>query len=325
MAGISGVSQTSSQQGVSGSKGTAKSGANGSEFGAFLSSILKGDSANKVNEEDLFSAVVQERVKKLKGDEGLKKFQEALTEATNASRKPNGYVPIEDTTKVALIKCRESGLLTAEETDTIYSQSFAAAQLDDNKEALFDSIGGGDDPSVAVALLEQALLGARVVMDGFDSGSGAAPSRSVDEASAGKFSGSSQPSSSTGSAGFLYKPNSDSDGKLVVLLPSKLSGLIEGVKIYDPAGDLLESGRYSGNGNGGRDHYRFSKPGGDYPDGLTVEVTLSTKEKLKYVISESSQRDEDTKSSNGSTGTSGGPSGGTGGGSKSPDNSPNSL
>lgn len=297
MVGINGVSQTSSQQGVTTSQQGSASGASGSDFQAFLSSVLKGDSANKVNEEELFSAIVQERIKKLKGEDGLKKFQEALTETKTSLRKPNGFVPIEDATKTALIKCRDSGLLTTEETDSVYSQSFAAAQLDDNKEALFDSIGGGDDPSVAMALLEQALLGARVVMDGFDSGSASAPTRSVEEASAGKFGRSSPPPSTSGTAGFLYKPNADTDGKLVVLLPSKFAGMIEGVKIYDPAGNLLESGRYSGNGNGGRDHYRFSKPGGDYPDGLTVEVTLSSKEKLRYTIDESSQRNEDTKSS----------------------------
>jgi hypothetical protein len=68
--------------------------------------------------------------------------------------------------------------------------------------------------------------------------------------------------------------------------------MIAGVKIYDPAGNLLETGRYTGNGNGGRDHFRFKKTGADYPDGLFVQATLTTGDTVLYRIGETSKRTE---------------------------------
>ena len=97
-------------------------------------------------------------------------------------------------------------------------------------------------------------------------------------------------SSELASTGFLFKPISDSDGKLAILLPPKLAGMVAGVRLIGPSGEVLESGRFSGNGNGGRDHYRFSRPGASYPDGLTVELTLKTNELIRYVIDETSER-----------------------------------
>lgn len=55
-------------------------------------------------------------------------------------------------------------------------------------------------------------------------------------------------------AEFLWKPISDSTGKLAVLVPAG----------GGPVTVNGERGSYGGNGNGGRDHYRFSKPGGAY-------------------------------------------------------------
>lgn len=284
--------QTPSQQGVTASSTTPAQAPASSEFNSFLQGVLKPDSANKVNEEDLFSALVQERVKHAKGDEALKKFQETLTQTKDSMRKPDGYVPVEDATKAALVKARETGLFTKEETDQIYSESFAAAQLDGNKEVLFDGRGGGNDPTIAVALMEQALLSSGASTESFNNGSVKATVRSVEEASTGKMALAGQHSEGGGSVGFLFKPLSDNSSKLVVLLPSKLAGMVAGVKIYDPAGNLLENGRHTGNGNGGRDHYRFKKSGGDYPDGLLVEATLTTGDKVIYRIGETSKRTE---------------------------------
>jgi hypothetical protein len=287
------LSQTLSQQGVTSSSSTPAQAPASTEFTGFLTSVLTPDSANKVNEEDLFSAIVQERVKNAKGDETLKKFQETLTQTKDSMKKPDGYVPVEDATKAALIKAREAGILSKEEVEKIYSESFAAAQLDDNKEILFDGRGGGSDPTIAVAAMEQALLLSGGMIEKFNDGSLKATIRSVEEASNGKMATlPGQHSESGGSGGFLYKPESDTTGKLVVLMPSKLAGMIAGVKIYDPAGNLLESGRYTGNGNGGRDHYRFKKTGSAYPDGLFVEATLSTGDRVTYRIGETSKRTE---------------------------------
>jgi hypothetical protein len=285
--------QTSSQQGVTPPSSTPIQKPVDSEFSTFLKGVLTPDSANKVSEEDLFSALVQQRIKNAKGDETLKKFQETLTQTKESMKKEGGYVPVEDATKAALIKSRDAGLISKEETDKIYSESFAAAQLDDNKEVLYDGQGGGSDPTIAVALLEQAMAGAFTMTEQFDDGSLTATIRSVEESSNGKMADiAGGHSESGGSGGFLFKPQSDNNGKLVVLMPSKLAGMIQGVKLYDPAGNLIESGRYTGNGNGGRDHYRFKRTGGDYPDGLFVEASLSTGDKVYYRIPETSKRTE---------------------------------
>jgi hypothetical protein len=269
----------------------------GTEFDTTLKSLIRPDGANKVSEEDLFSALVQERIKKEKGDETLQEFQTMLQQKQDAMRKPDGFVPVEDSTKAALIQLRDSGKLTEAEADTLYSKAFAGAQLDDNKEALFDNRGGAEDSSIAVATLEQALLSSRVQMEKYDSGELEVTMRSVSEASAGKNAAKSSGSGSAavGSAGFLWKPISESDSKLVVLLPPSFTGLVESARLLGPNGDEIESGRYRGSGNGGREHFRFSQPGGNYPQGVVVEALLKNGEKVLFKITDPSQRTENVE------------------------------
>lgn len=76
--------------------------------------------------------------------------------------------------------------------------------------------------------------------------------------------------------GFVWKPHSDSDGKLVIVLPSQLSGRAVKVEILSPNGNtVLSTGRYTGIANGFRPHFRFDKPGGAFPDNAIVKVTLA--------------------------------------------------
>jgi hypothetical protein len=269
------------------------------EFDATLKSLLSSDPAKKVSEEELFSGLVQERIKKTKGDEALKEFQKVLEESKASHKKADGFIAHEDATKEALKAFQAAGKLTQEETDSIYSQAFAAAQLDDNKEVLFDDRGGPNDPTMAVAAMEQALLLSKALIQKFDAGTEKAPVRSVTEPAVGKGVHGGGGTSEAGSAGFLFKPVSDSDGKLAVLLPSQLAGLVKGVTLVGPNGEIIEKGRYTGNGNGGRDHFRFSKTGGSYPDGLTVQVTMMNDEIVRYIIQETSERNENLSQDSG--------------------------
>ncbi len=265
------------------------------EFDTTLKALLGSDSASKVSEEEVFSALIQERIGKMKGEESLSAFKGFLAESKERLRKPDGFIPIEDATKDALRRFRDAGKISAEEADSAYSQAFAGAQLDANKNALYDNRGGPGDSTMAVAAMEEALLSSRTQFAAFDDGSATAEGRSLDEASAGKVApslDSSGSSSEISSGGFLFKPVSDSDGRLAILLPPKLAGLVSGVRLIGPNGKEIEAGRFSGNGNGGRDHYRFSRAGGEYPDGLRVEVTLKTNELIRYFIKETSQRNE---------------------------------
>ena len=309
------ASSSSSPTGISEGSGT--------EFDKTLKALLVADQANKVSEEDVFSALVQERIGKSKGQDALKGFQDLLGKSKDALKKADGFIPVEDATKDALRKFRDSGAISKEEADSIYSQAFAGAQLDSNSSALYDNRGGAGDPTIAVAAIDEAMRASRTKFAAFDEGGEVAAVRSLDEPSAGKpISGSH---SESGSAGFLFKPISDSDGRLAVLLPSGLAGLVAGVKLVDSKGNPLETGRYSGNGNGGRDHFRFTKPGGDYPDALRVEITLKTGELVRYFIQETSERTENISPDNGN-GSSGDSSRGRGGSgsnqqNSSPDNS----
>lgn len=70
--------------------------------------------------------------------------------------------------------------------------------------------------------------------------------------------------------GFLWKPVSESTGKLVVLLPKNIRG--GRVTVIKP-----DNTRVSGNmtiiANGGREHFRFSEPGSAFPAGSRVETS----------------------------------------------------
>lgn len=271
---------------------------NGSNFDDTLKALLGNDPAKKVSEEELFSALIHERLGKLKGEGVAKEYNDLLSKAKQSLTKANGYVPLEDAAKEALKQLQAKGSIDPKEADVIYSQSFAAAQLDGNTEALFDDRGGANDPTIAVAQMEQALLLSRAKIDGFDSGVATAPTRTLSEAS-NSNSLATQPtlagSASGSDAGFLFKPVSESDGKLVVLLPARLSGMVSNLTLIGADGKVIESGRYTGNGNGGREHFRFTKSGGSYPDGLSVQAKLNNGELVRYLIGETSTRTENIR------------------------------
>lgn len=102
---------------------------------------------------------------------------------------------------------------------------------------------------------------------------------------------SSKASSLKGNGEFLWKPVSDKDGKLAVLLPKQYTGKVASVKIISSKdGSTLAKGKYSGVGNGDREHFRFSKSGGSFPDGSIVHVTLKDGQKLEVKIKDTAKR-----------------------------------
>lgn len=105
------------------------------------------------------------------------------------------------------------------------------------------------------------------------------------------------PSSAVASAGFLWKPVSESNGKLVVLLPTSLKGIVKSAGIYTAfpysSGQRLASGTFSGDTkNGNRPHYRFGKPGSGYPSGVYLIAFLSSGKQYGYRIANTSRRNE---------------------------------
>ncbi|HMO79080.1 MAG TPA: DUF4038 domain-containing protein [Candidatus Paceibacterota bacterium] len=89
--------------------------------------------------------------------------------------------------------------------------------------------------------------------------------------------------------GFLWKPISESNQKLVVLLPSTYNNKISKVCVVQ-AQIEVECGRYSGIHNGNRTHWRFNKPGSGYGSGVFVVATLNTGQKVHWSIPNGAQR-----------------------------------
>lgn len=74
-------------------------------------------------------------------------------------------------------------------------------------------------------------------------------------------------------SGFLWKPVSDSDGKLAILLPPQYNGKVNGVTVQSPDGKSA-SGRSGGVGNGDRQHFRFNEPGTSFAPGTVVSISM---------------------------------------------------
>ena len=102
----------------------------------------------------------------------------------------------------------------------------------------------------------------------------------------------SQISSTNAPQGFLWKPVSESDGNLVILLPSSYVGRVSNLSITSSDGSILAQGRFSGTANGFRPHFRFNKSGGSFPDGSIVQVTFLDGSKQNIQIPETSNRVE---------------------------------
>lgn len=270
-----------------------------SDFSTELKGMLTSYDGNNVSEEALFSALVGKQLKEMKGDEAFGKYSSIVT----ASSGP-GY-SFEEQSVQALITLTDSGGISEEEASKIYSNAFSAAQLDGDTEHLFDHIGGGADQTKATETIATGISKAEAAMTLIEAGTLTAPPISITDATArarAAFSltgGQSAPAraissasdQSGGSGPFLYKPMSDSDGKLVVLSPSNIADQVESARITKD-GQVLDEGRWGGIGNGSRAHFRFSKPGSSYPNNLTVEFVLKDRSLKSFEIANSAERTE---------------------------------
>lgn len=280
-------------------------GSQGGDFDAMLKSMLSPDAANNINEEELFAALIHERVATLKGEEAAAEYQKAFESSKQANTRADGYVNVEQAANDALSGLVGQGLLTEEEAGKVRSDSFAAAQLDDKHDVLYDGRGSGDDPTIAVMEMEAALLQARTTLQQLESGEIVSeltdPSTETTDASGTESSLGTEgnemisPEGTTidGEGGFLFKPESDR-GELVVLLPSGLADQVMSVVLRDAEGNEIEQGVSSGYANpdvgGEREHFRFSQPGSEYPENVTVAVTLADGSVKEYSIPNPSER-----------------------------------
>lgn len=100
---------------------------------------------------------------------------------------------------------------------------------------------------------------------------------SQDQAAAQPSAAKSAPAASgPSSGGFLWKPVSEGDGNLVVLLPSQYRGRVSQTAVLNASGQVIEVGRFAGDThNGNRPHYRFSMPGAGFGSKVTVAARMS--------------------------------------------------
>lgn len=263
-------------------------------FDSVLRGFLSQESGKNVNEEELFAGILSERIQGTAGEEVASRFQELLDEEKVSHTRPDGYTFLEDATNAALGRLVDEGQISQEDSDVVRSQAFRAAQLDGNLSALYDGRGSANDPTVAVAELESALASARLVIEQLESGVAvddvvADPVSNISKLTANEKNAPTG-TSMDGADGFLYKPVSESDGNLVILLPKEMAMQVVGLILKDEEGETVATGRSAGYHNGGREHFRFNKPGKKYPDNLTVEVQMKDGSAVTYTVPDSSLR-----------------------------------
>lgn len=265
------------------------------DFATLMKGILQPKAANQVNEEELFAALVQERIIGLKGEEAGTQYQELLKKTQDSLQKPNGYIPVEEAANQTLELLVTDGIITKEESEQIATEAFNAAQLDDNLNALWDGQGSAEDPTIALMEMESALLKAEEMLTAFDKGEAEPTPRPEGTTTGGSSTVQPKGNELDGAGeGFLFKPESENGGALVVLLPAQLAHQVENVFLKDANGNILENGRSSGYANadrhGEREHFRFSRSGSDYPQNITVEIQLQDGTIKTYEIPDPSQR-----------------------------------
>ena len=260
-----------------------------SDFEAILKAHLTPDAENSIDEEELYSAILGERIKQAKGEDAFNRYKEELAIARTANTRSDGVIAEETAANQALAALVSDETVTKEEMGQIKAAAFKSSQLDDNENALFDGRGGSGDNTVAVMNMEEALKKAKAVLEKIKSGE-------VDLTTAAVDGETITPNGNEidGDGGFLFKPVSDTTGNLVLVMSSAYSHMISSVVLKNSADEIIETGVSKGFGNpddgGERDHYKFTKPGSSYEKDLTVEMTLNDGKVVKYKIPDPSQR-----------------------------------
>lgn len=212
------------------------------------------------------------------------RFKELLSQA-----KASGLSTSESNVD-ALGKLVSEGLLESEEAKWVNGLSFRAAQLDTTTSSLASA-----ESDTGFLVLSDALKIAEASLAGIQAGGITAEYRELSITDAQPASSEFQRVSESERVGFLWKPESEADGKLVVLLPQSFTGAIENVTLYQgesvTESSKIEEGRFSGDtANGGRAHYRFDLKGSDYGEVVSLGVRLDDGRNLSFLIPDAGER-----------------------------------
>lgn len=89
-------------------------------------------------------------------------------------------------------------------------------------------------------------------------------------------------------SGFLWKPVSESNGKLAVIFPREYTGKIARTSVHSgfPVSDAnrIDDGTFSTTGNGNRMTWRFPKSGGAYPANCYATAYMKDGSSISYYI-----------------------------------------
>lgn len=302
---ITGTSSSTQDQSTSSQEVTQTGG-----FEDFMKKALTGMGKSEISEEELFASLLEQRINEVSPEAGAFYAGEKAKLMTSMA-KPNGHIPMEDVALQALNATVASGKITEADGMRINGEAFMGAQLDSDMENLFDDKGGENDPTKAVASVDEAMNKLKLFMDSMTAGTlksearplgvGATGHQLLSSAGVAASTSSAVGSSSAegsqamdGGGGFVWKPISDSDGKLAIVLPKELKGLIDKVEIHSalPPSEAtkLGSGRFAGDANGDRPHFRFPEPGASYGDNVHVVAYKNDGSTLTWDISDGGQR-----------------------------------
>jgi hypothetical protein len=284
------------------------------DFSSFIRGALEGSGKEMVSEEELFAVLIEQRLGEV-SEEAKEMYTTEREKEINAIRRGDGYVNMEKAAVRALRTVVDSGIIAKEEGERVYGEAFMGAQLDDNLDELWDDRGSAKDPTIAIASIEEALMKVEMFMEKLQSGTIEASERNLSIGSTGEptaasgntsnhagssfesiaSNGSLEAQSLDGAGGFLWKPVSESDNKLVVLLPEALRGAISRVEIHNslPPTDItrLAEGRFAGDTmNGNRPHFRFDKPGSRYGSDVHVVAYKDDGSMLSWDIKDGGSR-----------------------------------
>jgi hypothetical protein len=283
------------------------------DFESLIKKFLPGSDDSEVSEEELFAASIGERLYNLKGESTLKQYEEYIASNKIASTTASGHVQVEQAAIDSLKQLVAEGSLSAEEGDSIYSESFSAAQLDSDTTALFDGKGDNNDPSIAVAKISEAMVKLKAFMEGDDTTRANITGMSLSSASQTGFAGQTAASTFAalnsgaisdlgtvdpngtyvdGSEGFLFKPVTNNEGRLAVLFAQSWTNNLASVRLLDQNGNLVEEGvrKPEGISETGREKFTFSKTGSSYPQNLSVEVLFKNGDMKMFNIPDPSKR-----------------------------------
>jgi hypothetical protein len=251
----------------------------------------------KLSEAQLFGAVMSDKIADHTSPEVAKEFRKNFRQAKRYERERAGERGIVNAAMRSLDMLIAGGKISQDCARVLTNESWTLSQLDENPNNVARRSEMGMDVSRSCGVeqynqknalyqigeLSLTEVSAEMLSSQRDSSSahpqtkvaGVRNSTAADTIREVSNSQSVAPqfgSSPIYQRGFLFKPFSDSNGNVVILMPPSLTGKVRNVSIQSREG--IESGAYGGVGNGFREHFRFRKPGNGYAPDLSIVVML---------------------------------------------------